>query len=73
MTIINQIIGILAIGAFTVIFSAVVWSILKATMGIRVEANEEAMGLDISEHGMEAYAGFMTESDTVGSSEASRV
>ena len=68
----TQVIGILAIGAFTVIFSGVLWTILKATMGIRVSPDEETMGLDIGEHGMEAYAGFMTESNTV-SSEVSNV
>jgi Amt family ammonium transporter len=28
-------------------------------MGIRVEPEEEMKGLDISEHGMEAYSGFL--------------
>lgn len=50
-----QIVGILAIGAFTAIFSFVVWAILKQTMGIRVSGEEEMIGLDIGEHGMEAY------------------
>lgn len=58
---IPQIIGILAVGAFTVAFSAVVWSILKATLGIRVSQSEELEGLDIGEHGMEAYSGFLKE------------
>ncbi|NJN23238.1 MAG: ammonium transporter [Acaryochloridaceae cyanobacterium RL_2_7] len=71
--IVTQLIGILAVGAFTVIFSGVLWTILKATIGIRVSPDEETMGLDIGEHGMEAYAGFMTKSDTVGVSEASNV
>jgi len=52
----TQLIGIGAIGAFTVVFCLVVGSILKATMGLRVSAEEEEVGLDISEHGMEAYA-----------------
>lgn len=62
---IAQIIGILAIGAFTVIFSAIVWSVLKATIGIRVHEDEERRGLDISEHGMEAYSGFVKEADVL--------
>ena len=67
---IAQIVGILAIGAFTVVFSAVVWAILQATIGIRVTPQEEIEGLDIGEHGMEAYAGFVKEADTtsIGSS-----
>jgi Amt family ammonium transporter len=59
-----QIVGILAIGAFTCVFSFAVWMILKQTMGIRVSAEEEMIGLDIGEHGMEAYTGFVKETDS---------
>jgi Amt family ammonium transporter len=62
--IVPQIIGILSIGGFTVAFSAILWFLLKITVGIRVTAEEELQGLDISEHGMEAYNGFVTETDT---------
>ena len=61
----TQLIGVIAIGAFTVIFSAVVWSILKFTIGIRVDEEEERRGLDIGEHGMEAYSGFVKEADVL--------
>ena len=63
--IVTQLIGILAIGAFTVIFSAIVWGLLKVVMGIRVHEEEELRGLDISEHGMEAYSGFVKEADVL--------
>lgn len=63
-----QIVGILTIGGFTVLFSTIVWLALKATIGIRVHPEEEMRGLDISEHGMEAYHGFVTESDTFAGS-----
>ena len=63
--IVTQLIGILAVAAFTVIFSAIVWSLLKFTIGIRVGAEEERRGLDISEHGMEAYSGFVKEADVL--------
>lgn len=53
---INQVVGIVSIGAFTVIFCLVVGGVLKATMGLRVSADEELRGLDIGEHGMEAYS-----------------
>ena len=33
------------------------WLISK-TVGLRVSAEEELKGLDIGEHGMEAYSGF---------------
>ena len=63
--IVTQLIGIIAIGAFTVIFSGIVWFILKSTIGIRVHDEEERRGLDISEHGMEAYSGFVKEADVL--------
>ncbi len=53
-----QLKGILAVGAFVFPFSLVIWFILKATMGIRVGAEEETEGLDIGEHGNEAYPDF---------------
>ena len=54
-----QLIGIVAIGAFTFVASLIVWFILKAVMGIRVSPEEEADGLDKSEVGVEAYPEFM--------------
>ena len=53
---IEQLIGILAIGTFVFIFSYVLIYILKMTIGIRVEEEEEVRGLDLSEHDMEAYS-----------------
>ena len=53
---INQLVGIVSIGAFTVIFTFVVGIILDKTIGLRVGAREEEAGLDASEMGMEAYA-----------------
>ena len=38
--------------------SFIVWSILKGLMGIRVSAEDEIKGLDVSELGMEAYPEF---------------
>ncbi len=53
-----QIIGIASYAVFTIIASAIVWTVLKATMGIRVSEEEEAIGLDRSEVGVEAYPEF---------------
>ena len=53
----TQLIGTLAIGAFGFAFSFVVFSIFKFTLGVRVSAEEEQLGLDLSEHGMAAYTG----------------
>lgn len=55
--------GIQALGTFTCIaFTLVTMGLLfftiKKTVGLRVSRDEELRGLDIGEHGMEAYAGF---------------
>lgn len=50
-----QLTGIGAIGVFTVVFCLIVGLALKATMGLRVSEQEEVEGLDIGEHGMQAY------------------
>nr|WP_245894199.1 ammonium transporter [Chamaesiphon polymorphus] len=52
-----QLVGTLAVGGVTVVLCFIFWAILKATLGIRVTQEEEFQGLDISEHGMEAYPG----------------
>ena len=53
-----QLIGIVSIGAFVVLASSIFWLILKFTMGIRASEEEEDMGLDRAELGMEAYPEF---------------
>ena len=55
----GQLIGAATIFIWVFGASAVVWSILKATTGIRVTEEEEFMGVDISECGMEAYPEFV--------------
>ncbi len=52
----SQLIGVLAVGAFTFLLALIVWGILKGVGGIRVDAEVEAAGLDVSEMGMEAYS-----------------
>mgnify|MGYP000154624549 CR=1 FL=1 len=54
-----QLTGVLAVGAYTLLVSLAAWGILKATMGIRVSAEEESDGLDLGEHGMTAYPDFV--------------
>lgn len=54
----TQLMGIAAIGAFTFIASSIAWLILKATTGIRVSEEDEALGLDKAEIGVEAYPEF---------------
>ncbi|MEZ2240904.1 ammonium transporter [Microcoleus sp.] len=60
---IPQLIGIISVGGMTVLLSTIFWYALKVLLGIRVSAAEEAEGLDIGEHGMEAYSGFVKEAD----------
>ncbi|MHA6346859.1 ammonium transporter [Roseivivax sp. CAU 1761] len=55
---VTQIIGIVAIGGFVFLVSALVWTVLKATTGIRVAEEDEINGLDMAELGMEAYPEF---------------
>ncbi len=56
-----QLLGIISVAGMTVFLTSLFWSILKFTLGIRVSPQEELAGLDIGEHGMEAYSGFLKE------------
>jgi Amt family ammonium transporter len=51
----DQIIGILSVGAFTFLFSFLIFYIIKITIGLRVSKEEEEIGLDIGEHELSAY------------------
>ena len=53
-----QIIGLLSIFAWTFIVSYILWSVIKAIMGVRVTEEEEMTGLDVVECGVEAYPEF---------------
>jgi Amt family ammonium transporter len=57
-TFIGQLTGALVIFTWVFVCSLIVWSIIKAVMGIRVSAEEEYEGVDIAECGMEAYPEF---------------
>ena len=52
----TQLTGAVAVGAFVFIGSLVMWYIVRAVVGLRVDPEAELSGLDLSEHGMEAYA-----------------
>jgi Amt family ammonium transporter len=54
----TQLVGVVAIGAFTFIASLAVWSLLKLAVGIRLTDDAEDMGIDQVELGMEAYPEF---------------
>ncbi len=54
-----QAIGVIAVAIWTLTTTFVLFKALKATVGLRVSVKEEEDGLDLSEHGMEAYADFV--------------
>ena len=53
-----QLAGVGIVGAFCVISSFILLLIVKKTIGLRVDKEEELKGLDLAEHGMDAYADF---------------
>ena len=57
-TLTGQILGIVVIFGFTFVASLIVWTILKVVMGVRVTEEEEYLGLDVVDCGIEAYPEF---------------
>jgi Amt family ammonium transporter len=54
----TQIVGTLSYALFAFVASMILASVVKATIGLRVSAEEEEEGLDMGEHGQPAYADF---------------
>src|SRR5690554_1708559 len=57
-SLLGQIVGALTIFAWVFVASLIVWSILKAVMGIRVSKEDEYEGVDRVECGIDAYPEF---------------
>ncbi len=53
-----QLIGIISILLWVCGTSFILFSLIKATTGLRVNEENEMAGLDVGEHGVEAYSGF---------------
>ncbi|MFO7821750.1 MAG: ammonium transporter [Lentisphaeria bacterium] len=53
-----QAVGVLAAFAWAFGLGLILFYVIKKTIGLRVTEDEEIRGLDIGEHGMEAYSGF---------------
>jgi Amt family ammonium transporter len=53
-----QMVGSVSTVAFVVVSMSIVFKLINATIGLRISREEELRGLDIGEHGMEAYGGF---------------
>ena len=55
-----QLLGLLAVGAWTAVTVTILFFAIKKLHGLRVEPAVELSGLDVSEHGLESsYADFM--------------
>lgn len=61
----TQLLGVVAVGAFVFITTAILWLVLKKTIGIRVTKEEEIAGLDIGEHGNRAYPDFVSTVESI--------
>ncbi|MFC1570734.1 ammonium transporter [Candidatus Omnitrophota bacterium] len=53
-----QALGVFSVVAFVGVAMTIVFKLIDKFVGLRVSREEELKGLDISEHGMEAYSGF---------------
>jgi len=60
----TQLIGVLAYGAVCFPAAFAIFFALKKTIGLRVSEREEKRGLDLGEHGQEAYSGFQIFTNT---------
>ena len=55
-----QLLGAAVIFGWVFAVSLIVWSLLKATMGLRVSEEEEMLGVDVHECGVDAYPEFVS-------------
>lgn len=62
-----QVYGIIVIFLWTFITSFIIWKIINSIYGLRVTADEEEEGVDISECGLEAYPEFSKQFDSAPS------
>lgn len=60
---ISQLTGVGIIGVFCCVSAFIILYLIKVTIGLRMETHEETEGLDLHEHGMDAYAEFASSSD----------
>ena len=61
-----QLLGVVSVAAYVAVVITIVFTIIKKTIGLRVSAEEEITGLDVTEHGLlTAYAGFSMMPDTI--------
>jgi Amt family ammonium transporter len=58
MQLAKQLAGVAAVGAFAFVTTWVIGKVVDIIIGLRVTADEETVGLDISQHGERAYGGI---------------
>jgi Amt family ammonium transporter len=68
---VTQIIGVVAIAAFVAVTTGILFAVIKATIGLRVEEEEEMNGLDVLEHGHAGYGQDVIATTSGGSAPAS--
>ena len=56
--VLTQLLGIVAVAAWAVLTSLILFGVIRAVIGLRVSSEEETIGLDVGEHGSEAYPEF---------------
>ena len=52
---VSQVIGVVSVAAFVAVAAGLLFSVIKATVGLRVSEEEELAGLDVLEHGAPGY------------------
>jgi len=59
-----QLLGITSVSFITVLLSWSAWILIQVVVGLRVSVESEFKGLDLSEHGLNAYSGFVIKQDS---------
>jgi len=59
-----QLLGITSVSFITVLLSWLAWILIQVVVGLRVSVESEFKGLDLSEHGLNAYSGFIIKQDS---------
>jgi Amt family ammonium transporter len=54
-----QILAVVVVAAFTFVMTIIIGKVVQKTIGLRVNPQEESVGLDLSQHGERAYGGLL--------------
>ena len=53
-----QLLGIVAVAAYALVVGFIIFKVIDVTVGLRAAESDEVEGLDVTEHGVSAYADF---------------